>query len=221
TATTVAAIPTIMPVKPSSGGDGMNGMNGSSSGSTVNTSSLVPASPPVLLREGQYVSAGQSLFTVYQSNSLVAVFALQSELAARVKKGQKILYYPTANKNDIYTGTIALIEPVQRNGQNFTLARVYVNYRQLQVGQLLTAHLPIVYKSGWWVPKKAVWRLGNKTIVFKKENNVFIPMEVKPGVDANDKVQIISNIDDWQIASNAYYLIDSESFIKTNNQAQQ
>ena len=221
TATTVTAIPTIMPAKPSSGGDGMNGMNGSSSTSTGNTSSLVPASSPVLLREGQYVSAGQSLFTVYQSNSLVAVFALQSELAAQVKKGQKILYYPTAEKNDIYTGTIGLIEPVFRNGQNFTLARVYVNKGQLQVGQLVTAHLSIVYNSGWWVPKKAVWRLGNKTIVFKREKNVFIPMEVKPGVDAKDMVQIMSNIDDWEIASNAYYLIDSESFIKTNNQAQQ
>ena len=55
------------------------------------------------------------------------------------------------------------------------------------------------------------------TIVFKKETNGFVPMEVITGASGKDLVQVTSDISDWQVASNANYLVDSESFIKTKN----
>src|SRR3546814_16815993 len=48
------------------------------------------SSPPVLIREGEYVSAGQTVFTIYQSGGLVAEFSLHAEDAAHIGKHTKI-----------------------------------------------------------------------------------------------------------------------------------
>jgi Cu(I)/Ag(I) efflux system membrane fusion protein len=214
------ATPTAMAPAAASG-DGMGGMETGGATPQNTTPSAAPAATPVLLREGQYVSAGQSLFTIYQASSLVAEFAFPSSLAANIRRGQKLLFYPANNKDEMQTANIGLIEPVFRNGQNFTLARVYLgDHKKFRVGQLLNGHIPIVYATGWWLPKQAVGRLGGKSIVFRKENDVYVPVEVATMVTTNDMIQVMTNISDWKVAENAAYLVDSESFIKTNNKLQ-
>ena len=203
----------------SSGEDGMNGMGGASAAAAAAPS--VPSASPVLLREGQYVSAGQPLFTIYQNKNLVAEFSFAPQLAARMKKGHQLLFYPTANKNAMQTGNIGLIEPVFRNGENFTLARVYLGNNDYRIGQLLTANIPIMYTEGWWLPKQAVLRLGNKAVVFKRDKDMYVPVVVATGVEAKEMIQVLTDLSDWKVASNAAYLVDSESFIKVNDHQQQ
>jgi hypothetical protein len=214
TASGPASTPAVMAATSAPSGDGMGGMGAGASGAPA---PAAPAASPVLLREGQYVSAGQSLFTIYQANALVAEFAFPSQLASRIKRGQKLLFFPTSDDNAMQSGSIGLIEPVFRDGVNFTLARIYLRDHNFQVGQLLYANVPIVYTEGWWLPKKAVWRLGNQSIVFRKEKDVYVPVVVETGISAKDMIQVNTNIADWKVASNASYLVDSESFIKTNN----
>jgi hypothetical protein len=199
-------------------GDGMAGMSGG--GTAISPNKPVVASTgsaPVMLREGQYVAAGQPLFAIYQSRKVTADFALDQQIALAVRPGQKLLIYPNGNKSEMQVANIGLIEPVFRNGQYFTIARVYLDNKQFQVGELLTANIPVVYKEGWWLPRKAVWRLGSKSIVYKKEENGFRPVEVTTGVEIKGMVQVMTAISDWKIASNAYYLADSESFINVND----
>lgn len=197
-------------------GDGMGGMGGGAA-TTATAPAPVPAATPVLLREGQYVNAGQSLFTIYQANALVAEFAFPSLLAARIKRGQRLLFFPTNNDTAMQSGTIGLIEPVFRDGVNFTLARVYLGDHHFRVGQLLYANVPVVYTEGWWLPKQAVWRLGNQSVVFRKEKEAYVPVTVETGVVAKDMIQVITDIGNWKVAVNASYLVDSESFIKTDH----
>lgn len=214
--------PQPMAASASPASDGMGSMNGGSSSGSASAPAPSPISAsPVLIREGQYVTAGQPLFTIYKAGKLVAEFAFLPELAARIKRGQKLLFNPASDKSDMQTGSIGLIEPVFRGGQNFTVARIYLSNSHLQVGQLLTGNIPVVYRNGWWLPKKAVWQLGSKAIVFRKENSVYVPVKVETGAQARDMVQVITDIGGWKVASNAWYLVDSESFIKTNNSVQQ
>ncbi|SHN40742.1 efflux RND transporter periplasmic adaptor subunit [Chitinophaga sp. CF418] len=200
-------------------GDGMGGMQGG--GTTQTAASSVAVASPVLLREGQYVNAGQSLFTIYQATGLVAEFAFPPQLAARIRKGQQLLFYPGNNRKAMQTGNIGLIEPVFRNGQNFTLARVYLQDNHFQVGALLTANIPLIYTNGWWLPKKAVWRLGNRSVVFKQEHSTYVPVEITPGAETKDMIQITTDISTWKVAANASYLVDSESFIEIKKNMQQ
>lgn len=203
--------PAITAAPPPAGGD--MGNMGSSAAVPVATAPA-QAATPVLLREGQYVNAGQSLFSIYEATQLVAEFAVTPQVAAHVTKGKRLLFYPTFNKNNMQAGNIGLIEPVIRNGQNFTLLRVYLGTSALRVGQLLEADMPVIYK-GLWIPKTAVWWLGKQAIVFQQEKGTYAPKEIETGITANNMIQVKTAIADWKIASNAAYLVDSESFIKT------
>lgn len=194
--------------------DGMGSMG--SDGSTPSSSNNVStaSASPILIREGQYVGAGESLFTIYTNKNLIAEFALDPSAASQIKKGQKLVFHESSDKQKVYTGTIGLIQPVFKTGSNFTQVRVYLNNNQFQIGKLVTATIPIVNK-GWWVPQSAVLNLGNKSVIFKKEQDVFIPKEIKTKMTTSGMVLIEQDISDWNIASNAAYMVDSESFIKT------
>lgn len=210
-AATPGAAPSASPS--AAGGDGMSGM-GASSGSTASPAAAAPVNTPVMLREGQYVSAGQSLFTIYNADKLVAEFSFKPSLASLVKRGDKFVFYKTADKSTIQTASIGLIQPVFKDGENFTIARVYLNKPSFRVGELLTARIPVLLAASWWLPETAVLSLGNKTLVFKKEGNVVVPKSVKAGITIAGMVQIKEDISNWEISQNAAYLVDSESFIK-------
>jgi Cu(I)/Ag(I) efflux system membrane fusion protein len=199
---------------PAAGGDGMSGMGGSTAAAAGPAPVASPGSTPVMLREGQYVSAGQSLFTIYNAGQLVAEFSLKPALASLVKKGDRFAFYKTADKTTIQTASIGMIQPVFKNGENFTIARVYLNKPSFRVGELLTARIPVLIHPSWWLPEAAAVSLGNKTIVFKKEGNVVVPRIVKAGMTISGMLQIKEDISTWEVSGNAAYLVDSESFIK-------
>ena len=201
----------------SSNPSGMSEMDGGGSAAPM-VSTATPSATintPVLVREGQYVNAGQTIFTIYNENSFVAEFALRRELSAEVKPGLKLVYRLSSDAENVYTGTIGLIQPTIRSGQTFTLARVYIqNNNNLSVGSLVIANIPIIKKLGWWVPQKALLQLGNRSIIFRKNNDVFTPQEIETGYASKGSVQVLTDISDWEIAGNAAFLVDSESFIK-------
>ena len=199
---------------PSSGGDGMSSMGGGGSSSSAVPVSAVPVNSPVLLRVGQYVSAGQSLFTIYNASQLIAEFSLKPALASLVAQGDKFVFYKTADKTTIQSASIGMIQPVFKDGVNFTIARIYLNKPNFRVGELLTARIPVLLSASWWLPESAAVSLGNKTVVFKKEGNVVIPKIVKSGITIAGMIQIKEDISSWQVSKNASYLVDSESFIK-------
>lgn len=199
---------------PSSGGDGMSSMGGGGSSSSAAPVSAVPVNSPVLLRPGQYVSAGQSLFTIYNANQLIAEFSLKPALASLIAQGDKFVFYKTADKTTIQSASIGMIQPVFKDGVNFTIARIYLNKPNFRVGELLTARIPVLLSASWWLPESAAVSLGNKTVVFKKEGNVVIPKIVKSGIIIAGMIQIKEDISSWQVSKNAAYLVDSESFIK-------
>jgi membrane fusion protein, copper/silver efflux system len=175
-------------------------------------------SAELFMREGQYVTKGQQLFTVYDANAVIIEFALDKRMAGFVSKGMNILLHRINDRSDMQSATIGLIEPVYRNGQSFSVARVYARGSDFRIGELLRANVPVVIKSGWWLPKSAVWRTGTKAIVFENEGGSFKPREVETGVEMKEAIQVLTDIEGWNIAPNASYLVDSESFINANDQ---
>mgnify|MGYP001047802424 CR=1 FL=1 len=202
----------IMSSSPASGGMGEMVGGASAANTTLRQQAISPTT--VLTREGQYVGAGETVFTIYKDNSMVAEFSFASSLAAEIKRGQKLVFHTVANPSGVKTGTIGLIEPTQRNGESFTVARVYLSNTNLKPGQLLTADIPVVKNDAYWLPQKAVLQLGTKTVVFKKEKGVFVPKQVQTGIRVNGMIEILDLIGDWQVAKNANFLVDGESFIR-------
>ena len=196
-----------------SGGAGMSGMGGAPSAPSA-PAPQAPKNTAVLIREGQYVNAGEAVFTIYKASSLVADFYLDPALAREVKRGQKILYTSTTGAADLQPGVIGLVEPVQRGGESFAVARMYLRNSALHPGQLLTAEIPVVKEKGAWLPQSAVVGLGTNSVIFRKEGQVFKPIYVQTGLRAEGVVHILDDITGWQVAKSASYLVDSESFIR-------
>jgi Cu(I)/Ag(I) efflux system membrane fusion protein len=68
-----------------------------------------------------------------------------------------------------------------------------------------------------WLPREAVLSLGLSNIVLVRKNEGFRVHPVRIGHTVGESVEIISGLSSQDsVASNAQFLIDSESFIKTN-----
>lgn len=219
------AIPPIAPLQATAMGNngdntGMQGM-GASAAPVMGSAQMdrgngrPEANAPVLLREGQYVSAGQSLFSIYTNKGLIAEFAYPQQLSPAIKKGKRLLFAQENDATTLHQGTVGLIVPRYTDNVNFSLFRVYLGANDFVVGQLLKATMALSTDAGWWLPQEAVLNLGSEFILFQKENGSFIPKRVNISLIANGMALINSDISGWQVASNAQYLIDSESFVMT------
>ena len=86
----------------------------------------------------------------------------------------------------------------------------------MHIGHLVTARIQGTSVEALWVPKEAVLDLGVDKIVFVKTKNVLKPKKIVIGAKTEKETEVkqgLSSSD--EIAANAQYLVDSESFIKT------
>ncbi|WP_028298273.1 efflux RND transporter periplasmic adaptor subunit [Olivibacter sitiensis] len=191
------------------------------SNSSMSTAAILPQTQPtsLLLREGQYLAAGQNMFEIYTNTRLVAAFVISRELSQRLSKGQPLLFHTETEPSKTYMGTIGLIAPKYTEGINFALFKVYLGKAPLEIGQLVKGTLALSTDEGWWLPREALLDLGAEQAVFKKEGKGFAAKKVKVLFTTDDWVQIKDDISDWQIATNAQYLVDSESFVDFKNKS--
>ena len=191
-----------------------DGMGGAARTPSPTTSSAAPVSD-FLIREGSYVASGQTLFKIVNPSALRVELNVASTLVGTVTKGGKVLLDFGDQHSD--EGTIDFVQPFFNDGQEFLTVRVYTkNTDLLHIGHLVKAVIESSTVEALWVPKEAVLDLGVEDIVFVKEKNVFKPKKVITGVRSEGQIEVkqgLSSSD--EIASNAQYLVDSESFIKT------
>ena len=88
----------------------------------------------------------------------------------------------------------------------------------LHIGHLVNAKISLGSRESLWVPKEAVLDLGAQKIVFLKDRGTLKPKEVSAGITAQGMIEIKGGLaSSEEIAANAHYLVDSESFIKPVN----
>lgn len=169
-----------------------------------------------LMREGTYVSTGQTLFKIVNPSAVRVELNVASSLTGQVAKGDKVQL--DFGDEHYQEGVIDFVQPFFSSGQEFLTLRVYTkSVDALHIGQLVQATIEGTGVEALWVPKQAVLHLGVDNIVFVKEKNVLKPKKVVTGFRTDNQVEIrqgLSSSD--EIASNAQYLVDSESFIKVN-----
>lgn len=197
----------------------VSGMGGGMGGaakevSTAPTSIAMNASRE-LIREGNYVSTGQTLFKVVNASALRIELYLPVAQAGQVNINDEVDL--DLGNQKIEKGKVDFVQPFFTEGEEFVKVRLYVrNTGGLKIGQLVRATIRLKSMEALWIPREAILDLGLDKIVFVKERDVFKPKNVKAGVRAGGWVQVIQGISSSdEIASNAQYLVDSESFIKT------
>ena len=172
---------------------------------------------PLPIREGMYVEKGQTLFNLANAHQLWAILKIDRNDMSRLKLGQPV----TINMADMpdmqVNGKVNFIEPTLREGDKTTTVRVYLDnmMHDLKVNSLVKGAIQTGSINGLWIPRTAVTDLGQTKIVWLKAGSLFKAQKVEAGSVYGDKVQITKGLSVTDnIAANAEYLTDSESFIK-------
>lgn len=169
---------------------------------------------PVITREGNYVKAGETLIKIVNTKDLRIDLQLSADRNGMIKRGDKIQLDIGAGEN--LQTTVDFVQPFFNEGENFLSVRVYVPQNsRLHIGQLVRATIELTSPESLWIPREAVVDLGNDKVVFVKVRQALKPRKVQTGLRADNWIEVkegLSSSD--EIAANAYYLVDSESFIK-------
>jgi hypothetical protein len=114
-------------------------------------------------------------------------------------------------------GKIDLVQPYFEQGQDFLRIHAHIMHSQhAHIGQLVKAQIPVKSSEGLWLPREAVVDLGMDRMVFVKDREVFKPKKVSTGLRVDGWIEITNGLASTdELAANAQYLVDSESFIKS------
>lgn len=170
-----------------------------------------------LIEEGMYVQKGQTLFNIYNTKKVWAVLSVYANQIPLIKKGQNVTLTVNGEKIADNNLTVDFIEPEIRAGQNTSSIRVSVpnTNHTIKIGSNVIASIDAGSKNGLFIPSSAAMHLGNNTVVFIKEHELFKAQLIETGIESNGWIEIISGLHDTDIiAENAQLLMDSESFIK-------
>jgi membrane fusion protein, copper/silver efflux system len=206
--------PDVSTASPQTASVSTNEMNdGMASTSTPTSSSILPVE--TLAKEGSYVASGQTLFKVVNPAALRVELYIPTNVIGVINKGGEVTL--DFGAGDQQLATIDFIQPFFNEGQEFLIVRAYTSKTdKLHIGKLVAAIVKGKPVKALWVPKAAVLDLGIDRVVFIKENGTLKPKKVMTGLNTETFIEIqqgLSSLD--EIAANAQYLVDSESFIKT------
>lgn len=169
------------------------------------------------LKEGMYVTKGQNLFVIYNPSKAWAVLNIFSGQAVMVKVGDKVRITPETAPGKDFRAAISFIEPFYRPDSKTATARVYFDNPNMgiPIGSQVKAVIFAGARSARWLPEEAVLTLGLDKVVFVKKDDAFIAHKIEAGIVNNHLIQVLNGLsENDEVAANAQYLVDSESFIK-------
>jgi Cu(I)/Ag(I) efflux system membrane fusion protein len=173
---------------------------------------------PLSIKEGMYVTKGQTLFNVVNPHQLWAIIKIDQSQIAALKLNQPVEITLPDMPGKTLDGKVNFIEPTLQDGDKTTSIRVYLDNmdHDLKVNSLVKAHIQTGTVKGLWIPKSALLDLGSIKVVWLKQGALFKAHEVNVGTTNGKEVLITKGLAATDsLASNARYLTDSESFIKT------
>jgi multidrug efflux pump subunit AcrA (membrane-fusion protein) len=200
----------------SAASSGMNEMSSGTSADAIPSVQAMSTGQVLQIREGQYVSSGQKLFDLINTDQVWAEFFARPDQLQEFKQGIKVSIQSLDIAEQHSEVKVDFIQPYYRQGINYSLIRANLSNSNSawKVGQLISV-LKQSKVDGHWVPRSAVLQLGKRYVVFIKRNSAFVPVFVQVNTLSDKWADIGTSLaDEQEIAINAWFLVDTESFIK-------
>jgi membrane fusion protein, copper/silver efflux system len=210
-----AAAPSGQPQNSSSMDGGMASGNSLSARQTPATLS----GSELLTREGMYVSTGQVLFKIVNTEQVWAEFDVYQQDAAFINVND-LVQLTFDNTIEKMEAKVNFIQPFFKSGERFMKVRVYLpnTTNKFRIGQLAKASFTKPSKDLIWIPITARLDLGTKEIAFVKRRGAFRPTEIVTARQSADWIEVRSGVEvSDSLAYNAQFMVDSESFIKVKS----
>jgi len=182
-----------------------------------NSGALLAGTGNIGLNDGLTVETGTPLFKLIDVRALRVDLKVKSEFTPLLREGQQVMLTDAAYPEKQFKAYIGQIEPL--NGGLFQTVKVYLRDEEqlLLPGRQIEARIITGSREGLWVPATAVVDLGQSSSVFVLEDNKYIAREVRTGIRAKDKTEILYGVDEnTLIAEKALLLVDSDGFINAN-----
>jgi Cu(I)/Ag(I) efflux system membrane fusion protein len=199
-------------------GGGMAGMGGgAAAASTTAPAGLPAAGQDIPLREGMYVQAGQPLVRVVNPKKLWADLNVAAGAVHLLQKGMPLQITFPQLPGMALAAKADFLQPYYQEGESYARVRAYLpaSHKGVIAGQLVSAQATAPTKPALWVPNEALLDIGTKSVAFKKEGKLFVPVAVSAGLRQGQETQVLGGLQpDTEIAANAQFLVDSESFIQ-------
>lgn len=185
-----------------------------------NDAQMSNANTEFSIREGTYIKKGKPVFNIISLSQVWAILKIYPEDVKLIKVGQPVeITSEIAPENPIHA-KISFIEPLLENDSKFASVRVYLDksdHHVFKIGSLVTGRISTGKTDGLWISSSAMLDLGNATyVVFKKEDKHFKTQKITIGSRVKNEIQIQEGLLTTDtIATDAWYMIDSESFVLT------
>jgi Cu(I)/Ag(I) efflux system membrane fusion protein len=174
---------------------------------------------PLSIKEGMYVEKGQNIFNVVNPHKLWAIIKIDRTAIISLKLNQPVKITLPDMPGKTINGKVNFIEPTLQDGDKTTSIRVYIDNMDhaLKVNSLVKASIQTGSARGLWIPRSALLDLGRTQVVWLKKGALFQAHQVLAGGINGNEIQITKGLSVTDsLASDAQYLTDSESFIKTS-----
>jgi membrane fusion protein, multidrug efflux system len=151
-----------------------------------------------LIDVGQNVTVGSHLFTVVDSDPLVARIYLPERDVARLAPQQEVRIQSDANPEIEMSGSVSLIAPVvdTRTGTIKVTCQVDGESGQLRPGSFVRVKVETgVHERVATIPKRALVPEGADTYVFRAEADSVVKTPVQVGLTADDFVEILEGLE--------------------------
>lgn len=170
------------------------------------------------VKEGNYIKKGEVVFKLMNTNKVWGIFNVLQGYNSLIKINQPIDITSELDEKDGINSKINFVETQLNPADKTNRIRVYLDNEKLKlpIGTRLQGVVRLNSTKAIWLQKQALVSVGNKKVVFAKKDNGFQATAIQAGIEIDDFVQIMGGLSVGDtIARNAQYLIDSESFIKT------
>ncbi|MHA4845169.1 efflux RND transporter periplasmic adaptor subunit [Flavitalea antarctica] len=178
------------------------------------------------IREGVYVSKGETMFSVNDLQNVWAIISISPQFHSVLLKNRQVKIISELFPDKQLTGKIALVEQAfEENNQRFVRVRVELpNHNgQLNLNSLLRAEIPLETNGSFQIPASAVYHTGLSSFVWVKTGitqsgtGMFQLRKVRTGAATNRMISVISGLSaNEEVAENVGYLTDSETFLDEN-----
>ncbi|MBS1681560.1 MAG: CzcABC family efflux RND transporter, membrane fusion protein [Cytophagales bacterium] len=205
----------------SSAGSKMGGGMGSGSQEKTASNPMSSSSDPI--REGAYVSAGQTLFWINDLREVWGILSVDNLHQDEIALNDSVTVASELIRENPFNTVIRFIEPQYTSNQKFVQVRVYLPNpgKSLRINSLLEATISPKTKESLTLPASSILYLGGRQAVWKKINqtsdgaHVLEIMFVKLGPVSQGRVVVLGGLQaDDEVALDAGYLMDRESLVK-------